>query len=206
MTDNLRPKSREEVLNLSKGFYEMGSWTGDGSIATPKGKAHHDAEQRAKEAGYRFYRFKDDLNVFRVGTDRAHSVCRWNDLPDSKLQPLRNKVVEYLVDPNRSEPNTVAIRLGNKQFFSITDYDKAVEVLEEVAGSFCTDGQKRFREFMGDTLPEPDPYPHKFEIVLASKFSGIELENVLSNINERLEGRMTVRLQPKPHEWMFGGD
>lgn len=198
MANTIRPpRGRDEVLDLPERFAEMGGWIGE-SRTNPKGSAHSQAERLAEQAGYKFYHFKDDYNVFQIGTGRALSICRWDQLPESGLQKLRNKVVEYLVAPERSEANTVAIRLGNKQFFSITNFDKAVEILEEVAGSFCTDGQKRFREFMGDTLPEPDEFPHKFEVVLASKLSGIELESVLANINERLEGKMTVRLQVKP--------
>jgi hypothetical protein len=132
-----------------------------------------EAARQAKEAGFQFVTHEvvvssgsgyivavddDGYSVYASGVYAEGPQLNYNDLPEvapSKVT-FESRVLEFINDPARSDRNGLYQRLANDRFFASQE-PKQREIIDAIlkSGVFCKPGQEKFRQHMGDLMPEP---------------------------------------------------
>jgi hypothetical protein len=106
--------------------------------------------------------------------------------------PVQDRVMEFVLDPTRSNPNKLLTMLTNEDFFVYRNNPAGqVEILNAILADstdFCEQGIENFRAFMGDLIKEPERRVITLEVSVPADgplpFYGAE--SVASDIHEHL--------------------
>lgn len=147
------PKYKEDVYMCARST----------SQATTEGSTW--GEDRARKYGYKYYTYSDYQHelyvVFPTHREALHGrkgFVPYPDLPSKKDKVMttttfRDKVLEFVLDPARSNSNQLMRALTDKNFFNSAEEYQHKIINELLANSdFCGPGKDKFRKHMGDML------------------------------------------------------
>lgn len=179
-----RPETRDDVYVTSEtfgqGYYSEAVESGP---VDQWGAAFNKAVLEARTAGKCWLCFHGETGIYyahpvtKNSKGRTTIEIRMSDLPTGKSDPktytdLTQAVVAYLADPRCTERVRVAAELDRLGFWTTMRQDSdRREALHKLIGDndFCNGGVRRFREHLGDLLPDPTPplYPDRPDLTEA---------------------------------------
>ena len=118
-------------------------------------QARIEAQQRGKLWFSDYYGFvyaTKDIQPVMASVTRQLNI---KELPD-KAETFEERVLSFVNDPKRSDRNSLYASLAQRHFFSKNSEEKQIRVVRDMleTSAWCPEGKQRFRDHMGDMLPD----------------------------------------------------
>lgn len=159
------------------------------------GSDHHKARSDARAAGFRFYTWGTQTDVYSVARGWVGEGWRTRDLEGPQA-----KFMEYISDPKRSMREDVFRRVTGAGFFSTAATPEQIRILTDLysaSGPYCKDGIDRFYAAMGDAMPPRGPATKVFTVQVEVPLTfetNVFMEGAQRTLDKEYVGSLAVKI------------